>query len=329
VNAKGERFFRESLAQTGRSESLIDTLWKARCTKAQDSFRRSLRYYVEGCEALQINPLRINSYNRAEHSLSEVMQRMFDAGKYSVRVIADMKTAVSILFSLRLPRRPKLSEDHVVQTLLQSYTRQRPLRKKRLHLPYTHSQYKEGARKQMLPGQLSTRMLHGKTIDLLRSMHSLRTTEAAQMDREATSPSLDGSSWTFDLKIKGSGVQEVTIKRNADVHLDPIAHLLEVRRRARLTDAAAGNTSMWLRDDGTVMSEQALRNASKAAMQDAGIDDNCSYHLKHMAATELMDKGVDPEKIRSFMRHRKSSNYLLDNYVDDHNSKECVDVLGE
>jgi site-specific recombinase XerD len=86
---------------------------------------------------------------------------------------------------------------------------------------------------------------------------------------------------------------------------------------------------MWLRDDGTVMSEQALRNASKAAMQDAGIKDSRSYHLKHMAATELMDKGVDPEKIRSFMRHKKSSNYLLDNYVDNHNSKECVDVLGE
>jgi site-specific recombinase XerD len=330
VNAKGEQFFRDLLAQTGRSARQIDALWKVRCTKAQDNFRRSLRYFVDYCKALHVDPLRIHTYHKAEHTLTEAMQRMFDSNKHSVRVIADMKTAVSILFGLRLTRKPILAEDRVVKTLLRSYNHQRPLLKKTLHLPYTHKQYKDGAKQQPLPAQLSTRMLHGKTIDLLRAMHAVRTTEAAQMDREASDPSPDGSTWTFQLLIKHKGFkQEVTVKRNADIHLDPIAHLLEVRRRARLTKTAATNRFMWLRDNGTLMSENALRNASRDSMKDAGINDKRSYHLKHMAATDLMDKGVHPEKIRSFLRHSRASNALMDNYVDDHNGKECVDILGE
>jgi hypothetical protein len=54
---------------------------------------------------------------------------MFDTHKYSVRTIADMKGAVSNLFHLRFPHKPRLANDPVVQALIASYHIQRPAKK--------------------------------------------------------------------------------------------------------------------------------------------------------------------------------------------------------
>jgi hypothetical protein len=182
-----------------------------------------------------------------------------------------MKGAVSNHFHLRFLHKPELSKDPVVLELIKSY-HQRPVVKKTLDLKYTHSEYKSALRTQPPPQQLRTRILHGRTINLLLSFSGLRTTEAAQLDREATNPSLDGRTWRFNSLIKQhNAIEEIVVHRQDKSYLDHIVHLLEVRRRARL--AGPTSCSFWIRDDGTELSGQCMGTAAEAALQEVNIDE--------------------------------------------------------
>jgi site-specific recombinase XerD len=183
-------------------------------------------------------------------------------------------------------------------------------------------------RKQPTPQQLRTRTLQGRTLNLLLSFGGLRTTEAAQLDREATNPAPDGATWTFTVLIKQHhDMEEVVIHKHADPRLDPITHLLEVRRRARLTGSTS--RSFWIRDNGTELSEKCMRTAAAKSLQEANLDEPCSYHLKHMAATDLIDRGVAMHKIRSQFRHKQASTAVMDHYIDAHSNRECKELLEE
>jgi hypothetical protein len=138
VNASGEQICRYLLSNAGNNEKEIYTMWTVRNVTARDSFRRCLRYYIEACNKSQIDPWRIQQYGEAHHSLRRAMQWLFDEGKRSVRVISNVKSAVSTMFGPRFSTEPKLSKDRAIHTILKSFHMKRPVLKKRLHLNYTY-----------------------------------------------------------------------------------------------------------------------------------------------------------------------------------------------
>jgi hypothetical protein len=316
------------MAQTDLSASQINALLMVRGKGARNNHRRFLRYYVDECKSLKINPRKLTKYRLARRSLLHTMQHMFDERKRSVRTIADVKSAVSNLFHLRFPHKLKLAYDPVVQSLIASYYNQRPPIKKALHLKHTLQQFKDGMREQPPPSQLPTRILHGSATNFLLTFSGLRASESAQLDREATDPSPDGKTWKFPALIKQHhAVEEVVAHGHEETNLSTIAYLLEARRHAHLTGSSS--RSFFIRDDGTKLSEACMRSAGMAALHKARLHDMTWYQLKHMASTFLVDSGAPPHKIRSQLHHKKDSNALLDHYVDWHNNEECARILAE
>jgi site-specific recombinase XerD len=259
------------------------------------------------------------------------MQWMWESEKKpTARVMTEMKTAVSTLFRLRFTSSPSLADNAVVQSMVKSFRRQKPVLKRRPQLNWKWAQMKDFLRTQQPPHLLTRQQLSDKAVTLVRAFTGLRSTEVRQLVREKTNPSADGRSWKFVILGKRrTDKEEIVVPGHSEIRLDPIAHLVELRKRVRQMRYAKTNKSFWVRRNGKEMGEGAIRKASARMMAAAGIKDKRSYHLKHATATELMDRRIEPEKIRSFLRHSQSSKALMKNYVDLHNNAECVEVLGE
>jgi site-specific recombinase XerD len=330
VNAKGEALFYSVLRGGGSEDDEIRALWNKRGAKAQDNFRRCLRYFLEACDRIGIAAGSLARYGDAQRALRGAMTELWRQREHSARVIGEVKTAVSITFGYRFPNKPNLTDDRVAKDLLVSYHKEEPTRKKHLQLSFTWKQLTDGLKTLPPPAELDDRALVGKTACLVRGVTGTRTLEIAQMDREATSPSPDGRSWDFWLRIKGRSYQEkVTVYSNEDVLLDPIAHVLEVRTRARRAASAGGSTSLWLRADGSLMTPEVIRAETARTMQSVGIVESRSYLIKHATVTYLIDRGVSDSKVRNFLRHKQSSKAMEERYTDYHNNQECVKVLNE
>jgi hypothetical protein len=180
------------------------------------------------------------------------------------------------------------------------------------------------------PHLLRDSFLRGVTIVLLRAFVALRSTEIAFMNREGSDPSADGKRWKFQLQVKRRvNLEEVVVMNNVVAGLDVVAFLTEVRRRMRMKVASNKHQSFWVRGNGEVLSVRAIRSAALRVLAGAGIEEKHGYRIKHAVVTYLMDAKVPSEKIRSFLRHQQSTRVLFENYVDLHNNKDCVDVLGE
>ena len=326
INAIGELYFYTVLRWGGHSDEAIRALWNKRVSP--DGFRRALRYFHDACVAMGINPESLRRYDDVRRALYGVMDHMWRIDKRSAKVIGEMKSAVSTTFGYCFPDKPLLSHDRATKHLLVSYNRNRPLRKKQLELTFSWKQLLTGLKTLPLPAALSTRALAGKTACLVRGATGTRTSEIAQMDREATAPSVDGKTWSFWVRIKNHPQLEmVTVHKNDDPRIDPIAHLLELQARAGSSPGAQGSSSFWLRPDGTLMSPAVIRAETAKTMKAAGIQDNHSYHIKHATVTHLIDSGIREAEARSFLRHSQKSRVMEDRYVDYHNFEKCVQAL--
>lgn len=331
MNAKGEALFYTVLRSAGSyDDDEVRSLWEKRCEQARNNFRRCLRYFHEACEKRGIVAEELRRYKDVRLALHKAMAQLRREGQRSPRVIGDVKTAVSVTYGYRFPDKPLLTHDRVARDLLASYMKGTPVRRPQLEIPFTWQQLAAGLKQLPLPADLETPALAGKTACLVRATTGTRTTEIAQIDREATKPSPDGRTWSFWLRVKNRPqLEKVTVHKNDDVRIDPIAHLLEMRTRARRTPTASSCHSIWLRADGSKMTPRVIRAATVKTMHAAHVNDNCSYHLKHCVATYLIDAGLRESEIRSFLRHSQSSRVLEERYIDFHNNNKCIRALTE
>jgi hypothetical protein len=131
------------------------------------------------------------------------------------------------------------------------------------------------------------------------------------------------------------GGQELTvikIEKNKELALDPIRHLVELKKRLRRKKVeieGMKSTRFWIREDGSEMSYDMIRRAAVSTMVQAGITDGRSYHLKHAAVSELERLQVRPESIAAFARHKQGSVVWASNYWDSRNSVDNVKKLAE
>jgi hypothetical protein len=122
------------------------------------------------------------------------------------------------------------------------------------------------------------------------------------------------------------------IRRNKELALDPVRHLIEMRNRIRKKKAETEEgacmeeTTFWMRENGRKLKYPGIRQASQNTMRAAGINDT-AYHLKHVVMTELNMAGVGTEAMAEYGRHKQGSTVWATHYVDWKNSKGSLDVL--
>jgi hypothetical protein len=326
-NEKGEEFFREFLARNGEEEDTINMLWDSRQQRTQRNVRRHLTYFVECCEADGIEAAAISDYKTMETQRIRVMKRLAspDSGQTrSAEVIAEVLGAVSMTVAYVWDKR--LVESHAVKGVMRCIQMRCRAVEQPLVLSWDWSQVTEYWGGQKPPEELSWDELLQKTIGLLRGLTALRATEIDQMNRKATRPDADGSSWTFELLIKGHPKKtRVTVLGNTDVLMDPVRHLVELDRR--IDASGSEDTSFWIRQDGKRVSYAALGAMTATMMKAAGINDSRPYHMKHGAATAMVAAGKRPEEITEWMRHKHGSTVYLMHYADLNKGQTCAQAL--
>jgi hypothetical protein len=128
--------------------------------------------------------------------------------------------------------------------------------------------------------------------------------------------------------------QTVVLRRGSDRDLDPIAHLLELRWRIRLlrrrrAGISSGSDSFWIREGGGEYSYNAMAALVRTVLRDVGISNARTYHIKHAAATALVDAKVAGDRVTEFLCHKQGSTLYLSNYADRTNDDECTDLLAK
>jgi hypothetical protein len=121
--------------------------------------------------------------------------------------------------------------------------------------------------------------------------------------------------------------------RSADeLAVDPVRHLLELRKRIRKKKAEARTAkcrterSFWVKENGERLSYDGIRKANKEILVAAGIDDT-PYHVKHVVMTELKRAGMGSDALAEYGRHKPGSKVWSTNYVDWENGKESLEAL--
>jgi hypothetical protein len=75
------------------------------------------------------------------------------------------------------------------------------------------------------------------------------------------------------------------------------------------------------------MRDCEIREAAKQLMQQAGIDDNRPYHIKHAAITWLKKQRTAPDTIVRFSRHAPASSTYMDYYLSEDFGATCSQII--
>jgi hypothetical protein len=315
--------FRNTLAGFGFDAQTVQECWMNRTTEsARNTYRRMLRYYDEGLEALGIDYTTINTLQKAEAAMLAVgrwlaKNRRTD-GKLDTlapTVVENVKNAVGVMYRYNSSW-GHLSNSQALRAMIKSLKIQKPRIIRPLRLPFAIVQVWRHLRT-LPPAHRKTRAdLVRVAVVQARLLGRLRHTEIIQMDAEATDPTPTG--WSFLVRLKGgTDLTEITIPRLHEQALCPVHHLSELRDRLRSERANNNNnhTSFWVRENGTLMTTPHLRKASAEIMQAAGTSSSRGYLLKHAMMTALRGTGMLAEDLSLYARHKPGSSTFI-RYID-------------
>jgi site-specific recombinase XerD len=157
-----------------------------------------------------------------------------------------------------------------------------------------------------------------------------RFSEIVQFSLNATDPSKDESTWEFLVKIKNREyLQPVEIHRMENIKVNTIAALKELRNRIRKKRKKEHKVedTFWYDKNWNVMTRTGISEAAKQLLQDAGIDDDRPYHIKHAAVTWLSKQKTPPDWIVRFLRHKQSSTVYVDYYLSNDMGATCTKTI--
>jgi hypothetical protein len=318
VNDRGEDLFRFTLAACGHDDDTIDECWHARTTQgSRDKFRRLLRYYDEGLEALNIHPISINSTSKAESAMLQVGRWLANKRPKPLlpSVIENVAGAVGVMYGYNTNWK-RLKESRPLRAMVRRLKWQRPKIVRPLTLPVPIVKVWRYIRSQLPSHEKERKVLVRVCVCQARLLGRLRYTELAQLDAEETDPTPSG--WYFIVRLKGHpDLTEICIPRLREQALDPVLHLLELRNRLRAERARHGSneTSFWVRENGKAMSTPELRRAGAEIMQAAGTRDTRGYLMKASMMTALREAGMLADDLAMYSRHKPGSNTYT-RYVD-------------
>jgi hypothetical protein len=323
VNDRGERLFRNTLFGFGFDAQTVQDCWMNRTTEgARNTYRRMLRYYDEGLEALGIDSATIDTLQKAEAAMIAVGRWLAKSrradGKLDTlapTVVENVKKAVGVMYRYNSSW-GHLSDSRALRAMIRNLKMKKPRIIRPLRLPVTIVQVWRYLRT-LPPAHRKTRAdLVRVAVVQARLLGRLRHTEVIQMDAEATDPTPMG--WPFLVRLKGgTDLTEITIPRLREQALCAVHHLTELRDRLRDEKTTNDNshTSFWVRENGMLMTTPHLRKASAEIMQAAGARNSRGYLLKHAMMTALRGAGMLAEDLSLYARHKPGSSTFT-RYVD-------------
>jgi hypothetical protein len=271
---------------------------------------------------LQIPIQTLTTYEKAEQSLLQAMRWLKNNTTLSAAVIQHVKSTVCVTFSYNTAW-PKLTPSATIRATAKSIRRNKPVVRRALELHLDYRKLWQHYRQLPPLHQLSWATLVGKTITLLRAFGRLRFSELETLDAEANEPNDNG--WNFVTRIKLQPDPEViVVPRLREQALDPVQHLLQLRERIRKRKEeieCMQETGFWMKEDGKKMSYGMIRKACCESLKEAGIEDwKHLHHLKAAAITKQRRRGMQPEEIVAYARHKPGSHTWETRYLDTRDS---------
>jgi hypothetical protein len=323
----GEAVFRHIVARFVPDPTSVQECWEER-TSSRDQYRREITYIAKAWAALGIDLDSITTAQAAQQAVLHGLRWLDENTTHSADVLQHVKSSACVMFAYN-GFWPSLTPSRVIRAALKRIRRGNPSIRKPLSLNWEFKELWLYLRSLPPPDKLLWNQLLGSTIILTRTMGRLRQTELERLDAEEDDPGEDG--WWFQTIIKlHEDPEMVFVPALRELALDPVRHLLEVRKRIRQKRTqirCMPDTSFWMDENGRKLSRVKIVKLTTDMMTAAGIVNPHAKNLKHAAVTALHRAGMPAEEIVAYARHKQGTTTWKRRYLDTAEARVSVQKL--
>jgi integrase len=324
-NDVGEELVRKIIENMGLS-IYADWFFDSVAATTFRNYRRGFTLFVHLAREGGFDPLQIKDFQVALRVLLEVLNLAFQK-RLKVSAVLVMKTAVVRLFEFLFG--VKVGEIPIVEMAMKYYNSAYLPKKENLKLQWSVEKLFEYFMKLPEWKDLEFNRLMKCALVLCMAFSALRFTEILALNMNDTNPDTGLGVWKFWLHVKGHNYLEpVYLQMGDEIHLSPVAALLELRKRIRALDDSV--SSFWCRLVGKSLmplTYNELRGAAVDVLNAAGIQEKRPYHIKHAVLTFLDRNGISAQGIAAFARHKFGSMMAYKHYISQDNGKSSSKIL--
>jgi integrase len=290
------------------------------------NYRRGFTLFAQLLQEARLNPVEIKDSQIAVSVLVRILNVAFQK-KLKLSAVTVMKTAVVRLFDFMFGA--DIGEVSILKMAMRYYTTKCVPKKEDLKLEWSVEKLFEYF--MTLPSwvEMEFNCLMRCALVLCMVFSTLRFTEILSLNMVDTNPDEKSGVWKFWTRVKGHNcVEPVYLQSSEENHLNPVAALVELRKRIFGMDKKA--ISFWYRVvDGKLvsLSYNELRKAAVELLFAAGIQEKKPYHIKHAVLTYLDRNGVSAQGIAAFARHKFGSMMQYKHYIAWDHGKSSADLL--
>jgi hypothetical protein len=325
-NDEGQQMVLMLLRAKGLSEfsewffrSVAESTWR--------NYRRGFTLFSVILRRCGVDPLSINTVDRAVAALIRALKVASEL-KTRLSTIFLMKTAVLRLFSFMF--NVDLSHMPMVKMALRCLTLNEMPRKEMLRLQWSVDQLLNYLMRLPSFETMEFNQLTAVTFVLCMAFTALRFSEIYSLYVQESLPDRGKKEWRFWVHIKNHDFKEPVVLHGVDdPHLDPLSALWTLRSAVynALALKREKPVGFWYRMVGkecVPLGYDGMRTAAARVLQQAGIDESRTYHIKHAVLTCLHESGTSAKDIAAFARHRFESMAAYHHYISYDGGKMSV-----
>jgi site-specific recombinase XerD len=325
INDKGEQMVLTIIKNAGFA-GCEDWFFKSLAPTTLRNYRRGFTTFSNLLEETSFHLKQLTDKKLAVTALVEVLRLAFRKN-LTFSAVSVMRTAMVRLFSFIFDE--DFSKMKVFEVALKYYKRDKLPKKDVLDLKWSVDDLFKYLLTLAPFEELPFEKLVGVTLVLCIIFTALRYTEIQRLSMETEEPDLSEGYWKLWTQVKGHEYLEpVFLHVINEPHLDPVAALMELKRRVKEYDQ--GEKRFWCKVvDGKLeaLSYNEIRKVVIEILTEAGIDEKHPYHIKHAVLTRLDKKGASAKDIATFARHRFDSMTAYKHYISSDKGKKSVASL--
>jgi integrase len=325
-NNEGQQMVLTLLKARGLLE-FADWFFRSVAESTWRNYRRGFTLFSAVLKRSNIDPLSISTVDRAVAALIRALKVASEI-RTRLSTILLMKTAVVRLFSFMFNQ--DLSHMPMVRMALKCLTLNEMPRKEMLRLRWSVDQLLRYLRELPSFEAMEFNQLTAVTVVLCMAFTALRFSEIYSLDIQETLPDRGKREWKFWVHVKGHDFKEPVVLHGVDEsHLDPLSALWILRSAVYAFSALKKEkpVGFWYRlvdKEYIPLTYDGMRLAAARVLQQAGIEENRPYHIKHAVLTCLHESGCSAKDIAAFARHRFESMAAYHHYISYDGGKMSV-----
>jgi integrase len=325
-NDEGQQMVLMFLRARGLSE-FSDWFFRSVAESTWRNYRRGFTLFSVILRKCGVDPLSINTVDRAVAALIRALKVASEL-KTRLSTIFLMKTAVLRLFSFVF--NVDLSHMPMVKMALRCLTLNEMPRKEMLRLQWSVDQLLNYLMRLPSFETMEFNQLTAVTVVLCMAFTALRFSEIYSLDIQETLPDRGKKEWRFWVHIKNHDFKEPVVLHGVDdSHLDPLSALWTLRSAvynalALKREKPVGFWYRMVEKECIPLGYDGMRTAAVRILQQAGIEENRPYHIKHAVLTCLHESGTSAKDIAAFARHRFDSMAAYHHYISYDGGKMSV-----